>query len=69
LNAQKCTLLYVLRVNRWVSEHLRTRTRSTPYTFSLCFSSPKNTCSPPPSLSKVAKIAQFDKEMGEVMGV
>jgi hypothetical protein len=28
LNAQKCTLLYVLRVNRWVSELLRTHTRS-----------------------------------------
>jgi hypothetical protein len=39
-----------------------------PYTFSLCFSSPKNICSPPPSLSKLAKLAQFDKEMGKLWG-
>jgi hypothetical protein len=40
-----------------------------PYTFSLCFSSPMNICNPPHSLSKLAKIAQYDKEMRKLWGV
>jgi hypothetical protein len=40
-----------------------------PYTIFFCFSSSINICSPPPSASNVAKIAQFNKEIGKLRGV
>jgi hypothetical protein len=56
------------RVDRLVSEHLRIQRTLNPHTLFLCFSSPKNICSSPPSTLNEAKIAQFDKGMRKIWG-
>ncbi len=56
------------RVDRPVTEHLRTQRRLNPQMLFLCFWSLKNICSPPPSASNVANIFQFGKGMGKIWG-
>jgi hypothetical protein len=58
----------VVRVDKPVSEHLRTQRRLNPYTLFLCIWSLKKTCGPPPSFQH-QKLAQFVKGMGKIWGV
>ncbi len=57
-----------IRVDRLVSDHLRTQRRSNAHTLFLCFSSSKSICSSSPEASNAAKIAQFSKGMRKIMG-
>jgi hypothetical protein len=59
------------RVDKPVSEHLRTQRRLNPHTLFLCFWSPKNICSPPPTASNMAIyfFPQFGEGMEKILSV
>jgi hypothetical protein len=57
------------RVTMLITEHLVALRRLNPHTLGIWFSGSKNNCSSPPSASKLAKIAQFNKRMKKIWGV